>query len=56
MKTYIKTILIGSLSLGITACSSFLDEKPYSDITNENWSEGGKDQADRKSTRLNSSH
>lgn len=45
MKTYIKTILIGSLSLGITACSSFLDEKPYSDITNENWSEGGKDQA-----------
>ena len=37
MRSYIKYILFGLLmSFSFTSCSDFLDEKPYSELTNEN--------------------
>lgn len=46
MKYNIKYLLCGGLlSLSLLSCNDFLDEKPYSDLTNENWGSGDKDHA-----------
>lgn len=51
MKYNIKTILCGTLAcMTFASCSSFLDEAPYSELTNENWGSGDKDNATEYNT------
>jgi len=46
MKYNIKTFICGTLAcVALASCSSFLDEAPYSELTNENWGSGDKDNA-----------
>lgn len=44
-KNILKYICITLIAPAFFACDSFLDEAPYSEITNENWGGGDKDKA-----------
>ncbi|SHF88245.1 RagB/SusD family nutrient uptake outer membrane protein [Dysgonomonas macrotermitis] len=51
MKYNIKHLLCGTMAcLALSSCSSFLDESPDSELTNENWGSGGKDNATEYTT------
>lgn len=44
-KNILKYIYIALIAPAFFACNSFLEEAPYSEITNENWGGGDKDEA-----------
>lgn len=51
MKTNIKSIMCASIvALSFMSCNDFLDERPYSELTNENWGSGDKDHATEYTT------
>lgn len=51
MKYNIKYLLCGAVAcLALSSCSSFLDESPDSELTNENWGSGDKDHATEYTT------
>lgn len=51
MKYNIKNILCGTIAcMALVSCSSFLDESPDSELTNENWGSGDKDNATEYTT------
>lgn len=51
MKYNIKNIILGAVTcMAFASCSSFLDESPDSELTNENWGSGGKDHSTEYTT------